>query len=60
MNCCTAPWSMGPRQMMGWSAGTSMPMDMTFTPWATGGIIFLSSVTSGWSLTPSICGMLGP
>ena len=40
---------MGPRQITGWSGGTSMPMEMTLMPWASGGIIFLSSLTSGGS-----------
>ena len=60
MNCWTAPCSIGPRQMIGWSGGTSMPIEMTLTPWASGGTIFLSSLTSGCSVMPSICGMLGP
>ena len=33
--------------MIGWSGGTSMPMEITLMPWASGGIIFLSSPTSG-------------
>ena len=60
MNCCTAPWSMGPRQMMGWSAGTSMPMEMTLMPWASGGIIFLSSLTSGGSFDAEHLRDVGP
>ncbi len=52
---------MGPRQMIGWSGGTSMPMEMTLMPWASGGIIFLSSLDLGRAPSiPSICGMLGP
>ena len=46
--------------MIGWSAGTSMPMEMTLMPNASGGIIRFASLTSGpWSM-PSICGVLGP
>jgi hypothetical protein len=36
MNCCTALWSIGPRQMTAWSFGTSMPMESAFTPCAIG------------------------
>ena len=34
MNCWTAPCSMGPRQMIGWSGGTSMPIEITLMPCA--------------------------
>ena len=60
MNCCTAPCSIGPRQMSGWSGGTSMPMEMTLMPWASGGTMRFSPSTSGLPVQPSICGMLGP
>ena len=60
MNCCTAPWSIGPRQMIGWSAGTSMPIEMTLMPCASGGTIRFSASTSGLAVQPSICGMFGP
>jgi hypothetical protein len=60
MNCCTALCSIGPRQITGWSGGTSMPIEITFTPCASGGMIFFSAVTSGWPVMPSIWGMLGP
>jgi hypothetical protein len=51
---------MGPRQITAWSGGTSIPMEMTLMPWASGGRIFLLSLTSGWPVMPSIWGMLGP
>ena len=60
MNCCTAAWSIGPRQMMGWSGGTSMPIEITFSPWASGGSMRLSAPTCGAAVMPSICGVLGP
>ena len=46
--------------MIGWSAGTSIPIEMTLMPKAMGGIIRLASLTSGPPSIPSICGVLGP
>ena len=58
-NCWTARWSMGPRQMTGCLSSTNMPMEMTFTPWATGGTIMPSSWVGARS-TPSMRGMEKP
>ena len=38
-NCCTTLWSMGPRQIIGLSAGASRPMEIIFSPYASTGII---------------------
>ena len=58
-NCWTARCSMGPRQTTGCLSSTNMPIEMTFTPWATGGTIMPSSWV-GTRSTPSMRGMEKP
>ena len=58
-NCCSARCSMGPRQTTAWLPGTNMPMEMTFTSWATGGRI-ISSTRVGGRSTPSMRGTEKP
>lgn len=51
--------TMGPRQIAGWSFSMRKPMEMTFTPCASSGMIF-SSRTAGGASTPIMRGRLGP
>jgi hypothetical protein len=50
---------MGPRQITGWSSSAKKPIEMHFTPCATGGTINFS-MTSGGSVMPSIFGTENP
>ena len=54
-NCCTARCSIGPRQTTGALPVVNMPMEITFTPCAVGGMIICSTWVGG-SVTPSIRG----
>ena len=47
-NCSSALCSMGPRQATGWLPATNIPIEMTFTPWATGGRIISSIRVGAW------------
>ena len=58
-NCCIARCNMGPRQTIGAPGAANIPIEITFTPWATGGTIMSSSVVGGCS-TPSMRGMEKP
>jgi len=58
-NCWTARWSIGPRQITGVPGAVNMPIEMTFTPCATGGTIMSSSFTGG-VVTPSMRGIEKP
>jgi len=60
INCCSAPISIGPRQTSACSSGSIMPMEMTFTPCASGGIMVLPSGDEGRLVTPIMRGWLGP
>src|SRR6266849_7336959 len=52
--------SMGPRQIMGLSPGLSRPMEITFRPATSTGMMCLSMVASGSCVVPSMMGTLGP
>ena len=52
-------WIIGPRQTSGSFSLTSRPMDMTFRPCASTGMILLSNIP-GRPLVPSISGTSGP
>ena len=54
-----ALWSIGPRQITGWSSGTKNPIDSTRTPWADAGTTRSPRITGSWS-TPSIAGTENP
>ena len=54
-NCCSARCSIGPRQTTGVLPLVNMPMEMTFTPCADGGMIMFSTGV-GRPVTPSIRG----
>ncbi len=58
-NCWSARWSIGPRHTTGALPGVNMPIEMTFTPLADGGMI-MSSTWVGRPSTPSIRGTLWP
>jgi len=51
---------MGPRQIIGLSSGTSRPIEISFSPYATTGWMRRSFSTSGVSFAFSITGTLGP
>ncbi len=58
-NCCSARCSIGPRHTTGVLPGVNMPIEMTFTPCACGGMI-ISSTWVGRSSVPSIRGTEWP
>ena len=55
-NCCSARWSMGPRQTTGALPSTNCPMEMCLMPWEIGGSSISSSSTVGPSVQPSRLG----
>ena len=60
ISCCSAPWSIGPRQITASPSLSMRPIDMSVTPWAWSGMIVLPSGDFGRSLTPIMRGWLGP
>ena len=58
-NCSSALCRIGPRQTTAELSGRNMPIEMILTPWATGGMIMLSSWLGGYS-TPIMRGMENP
>ncbi len=58
-NCWRARCSIGPRQTTAVLPGVNIPIEMTFTPCACGGIIICSTWV-GRAVTPSIRGTLCP
>ena len=58
-NCCTARWSIGPRQTTGVLPSVNMPIEMTLMPCAVGGIIICSTWV-GRPVTPSMRGTEWP
>ncbi len=58
-NCCSVRCSIGPRHTTGALPGLNMPIEMTFTPCACGGMI-MSSTLVGRSVVPSILGTEWP
>ena len=54
-NCCRARCSIGPRQTTGALPLVNIPIEMTFTPCADGGMIIFSTWV-GVPVTPSIRG----
>ena len=52
--------SIGPRQITAWFSGTKKPIEISRTPWASGGMIALSSSSSGGASIPSIRGIEKP
>ncbi|MDQ0735604.1 hypothetical protein QFZ50_002067 [Arthrobacter agilis] len=58
-NCSSARCSIGPRQEMGWLPSTNIPMEITFTPCATGGRIS-SSTRVGCCVMPIRAGTEKP
>lgn len=58
-NCWSARCSIGPRQTTGALPGVNMPMEMTFTPCADGGMIMFSTCV-GRPSAPSMRGTLWP
>ena len=54
----SALWSIGPRQTTASSSFTKKPIDMTFRPWASIGMILRSPLTRGLSAPrPSMRGI---
>jgi hypothetical protein len=51
--------TIGPRQIAGWSLSIRKPRLITFTPYASSGMIF-SFTTGGGALTPIMRGTFGP
>ena len=58
-NCCSARCSIGPRQTTAVLPGVNMPIEMTFTSCATGGMIICSTWV-GLPVTPSMRGTEKP
>ena len=58
--CCSAPISIGPRQITASPSFSISPIDIIVTPWACSGRMVLPSGDFGRSLTPIIRGWLGP
>ena len=54
-NCCNARCSIGPRQTTGVLSLVNIPIEMTFTPYAIGGMIIFSTWV-GRSVVPSMPG----
>jgi hypothetical protein len=50
-------WSIGPRQTTALSSSTKNPIDMTFTPWPSSGMILRSGDTGGRPATPNMRGI---
>ena len=60
ISCSSAPITIGPRQIVGVSAGTRKPIDIAFSPQAVIGSSTLPSGEVGRSSMPSIIGKDGP
>ena len=60
MNWVMAEEAMGPRQIIGEPSSTMKPMDTVFSPKASRGISFLSALTRGSPVRPSMRGTEGP
>ena len=61
MNCWSAPWSIGPRQMTAaFGSSSRKPMLISLTPKRASGSIVLPSSDTGRPATPSIVGIDGP
>ena len=58
-NCSSALCSIGPRHTTGWSSRAKKPIEMRFTPFASGGMITSSRTTGAWSM-PSMRGIEKP
>ena len=58
-NCCSARCSIGPRQTTASLPAVNIPIEMTFTPCACGGMI-MSSTRVGRAVTPSMRGTEWP
>ena len=58
--CCSAPISIGPRQITASPSFSIRPIDIIVTPWAWSGMMILPSGERGRSLTPIIRGCDGP
>ena len=59
-NCSSALWSIGPRQMTGWSSLAKKPIEMQRTPPAPVGGTSIESITAGGCSTPSMRGIEKP
>ena len=52
-----ALWSIGPRHTTALSSSTKKPIDMTFTPWPSSGMILRCGETGGRPETPNMRGI---